>query len=73
MEFQHKSVLKEKCMGMLNLSENTVIADCTCGLGGHSEEILGRTKTTRLICIDKDQEALDFAKKRLKKFDISYN
>ncbi len=42
--------------------------DCTLGFGGHSEAILENFKNIKLIGIDQDKEAMEFAKKRLSKF-----
>ena len=42
--------------------------DCTLGFGGHSEAILKNFPNIKLIGIDQDIEALEFAKNRLKSF-----
>jgi 16S rRNA (cytosine1402-N4)-methyltransferase len=42
--------------------------DCTLGFGGHSEAILQNFPNIKLIGIDQDKEALNFAKKRLSSF-----
>jgi len=42
--------------------------DCTLGFGGHSEAILATYPSIKLIGIDQDAEAMEFAKKRLSKF-----
>lgn len=68
MEFNHISVLKEESINGLNINPNGIYVDCTLGGGGHSFEIVSRLKNGRLICFDKDIEAMAFAKKRLKKF-----
>jgi len=57
-----------ECMELLNLKEGGVYADCTLGGGGHSFEILSRTRTARLLAIDKDSDALSAAKLRLSEF-----
>lgn len=48
-----------------------VIADCTLGGGGYSYEIAKRIsdKNGRLICIDKDKNALEYSEKYLKDFE----
>ena len=48
-----------------------VIADCTLGGGGYSFEIAKRIsdKNGRLICIDKDKNALEYSEKYLKDFE----
>ena len=45
------------------------IADCTLGGGGYSELICDKTSPeSKVICIDKDLNALDYAKKKLSKY-----
>ena len=66
MEFKHISVLKEESIVGLNIRPDGVYVDCTTGGGGHSLEIAKRLTTGRLICFDKDTDALTYAKERLK-------
>lgn len=48
---------------------NQVIIDCTLGGGGYSELICRCTsQNTKVICIDKDLNALEYAKKRLEEW-----
>lgn len=68
MEFKHISVLKEESVQGLNINPEGVYVDCTTGGGGHSLEIAKRLTTGRLICFDKDTDALTFAKERLKNY-----
>ena len=68
MEFKHISVLKEESISGLNINPEGIYVDCTTGGGGHSYEIASRLTTGRLICFDKDTDALTFAKERLKKY-----
>ena len=42
-----------------------VYVDGTLGRAGHSREIAARLTTGRLICVDRDQAALDAAEERL--------
>ncbi len=65
MEFKHISVLKEESIVGLNIKPNGVYVDCTTGGGGHSLEIAKKLTTGKLICFDKDTDALTFAKTRL--------
>ncbi|MDO5682338.1 MAG: 16S rRNA (cytosine(1402)-N(4))-methyltransferase RsmH [Propionibacteriaceae bacterium] len=46
----------------------SVHVDCTLGLGGHAEAILTRCPEARLIGIDRDPQALAYAKERLAPF-----
>lgn len=68
MEFNHISVLKNESIEGLNIKEDGIYVDCTLGGGGHSLEIVSRLKGGRLICFDKDKDAISFAKKRLEKY-----
>jgi len=65
MEFKHYSVLKSESIESLNIKPDGIYVDCTTGGGGHSLEIAKRLTTGRLICFDKDTDALTFAKTRL--------
>lgn len=66
MEFSHTSVLLMPAVDGLNVREGGIYADCTTGGGGHSLEIARRLgKSGRLICFDRDKEAIEAAKKRL--------
>jgi len=68
MEFKHISVLKQESIDGLNIKPDGIYVDCTTGGGGHSLEIAKKLTTGRLICFDKDTDALTFAKTRLKDF-----
>lgn len=68
MEFSHKPVLLQECIDGLNIRPDGIYVDGTLGRGGHSEEILKRLTTGRLIAIDQDQQAIDEAGARLEPF-----
>jgi len=56
-------------MDYLDVAEGGTYIDCTTGLGGHSEAIASRSGDTgRLLCIDQDTQALEFARARLAPF-----
>ena len=61
----HKPVLLEECIQALNIRPDGIYLDGTLGRGGHSREIARRLTTGRLICVDRDQAALDAAQERL--------
>ena len=65
MEFTHKPVLLQECLDGLNIRPDGIYVDGTLGRAGHSREIAARLTTGRLICIDRDQAALDAAPARL--------
>ena len=65
MEFTHRPVLLEECIQALNIRPDGVYLDGTLGRAGHSREIARRLTTGRLICVDRDQAALDAAQERL--------
>ncbi len=63
---QHVPVLLEETLEYLNVRPGGVVVDATLGLGGHSAAIarkLGRQG--KLICFDRDAQAMELAKARL--------
>lgn len=65
MEYTHKPVLLAECLEGLNIRPDGIYVDGTLGRGGHSGEIVRRLSTGRLICMDRDEEALQGAAFRL--------
>lgn len=66
MESPHLPVMQEEVIEMLKPRQNGVYIDATVGPGGHSEEILEHIGPAGvLIGIDRDDEALKMAEKRL--------
>jgi len=57
----------EVCEAFKNIEDGYII-DCTVGYGGHSLGILESNPNIKLICNDQDDEALEFSKKRLEKY-----
>lgn len=55
----------QPCIDALNIRPDGIYVDGTLGRAGHSREIAKRLTTGRLICIDRDQAALDAAPQRL--------
>ena len=65
-EFSHYSVLKKEVIETLAIRPNGIYVDCTAGGGGHSFEIASRLDAGgRLIAIDRDEDAIRAAGKRL--------
>lgn len=68
MNAKHVSVLLDECIDNLNTDPAGTYVDGTLGMGGHSEKIAEKLTTGRLICIDRDASAIDYARERLKLF-----
>ncbi len=64
----HIPVLLHECMEYLNIRPDGIYLDGTLGMGGHSFEIASRLTTGRLICIDRDETAIERAGRRLAPF-----
>lgn len=63
--FTHRPVLLDECIQALAIRPEGIYLDGTLGRAGHSREIARRLTTGRLICVDRDQAALDAAQERL--------
>ena len=69
MEFKHEPVLLEECIKGLNIKKDGIYVDGTLGGAGHSKKILENlSKDGLLIGIDRDEQALEAARKRLEKY-----
>ena len=67
--FSHTSVLLFECIDALNIRDGYTYIDCTAGGGGHSLEIAKRLgENSRLICFDRDKNAIKAASERLKDY-----
>lgn len=65
-KMQHVPVLLDEALKFLNVRPGGVICDATLGLAGHSSEIAKRLGGKgKLICFDRDPEAMAAAKVRL--------
>lgn len=67
-EPRHISVLLDECIENLNIKPDGIYLDGTLGLGGHSYQIASRLETGRLICIDRDETAIERSSRRLAPF-----
>ena len=65
MEYTHAPVLLSECIDGLSIRPDGIYVDGTLGRAGHSRAIAARLTTGRLICIDRDQAALEAAPTRL--------
>src|ERR1041385_733949 len=64
----HHPVLLRETIEFLAVERGGLFVDCTVGLGGHSEAILQTSSTVQVLGIDRDEEALKLARKRLAEF-----
>src|SRR5437879_6172479 len=64
----HRPVLLRETIELLAAERGGLFVDCTVGLGGHSEAILQASPDTQVLGIDRDEEALELARKRLAEF-----
>jgi 16S rRNA (cytosine1402-N4)-methyltransferase len=67
----HVPVLLDRVVALLAPAldhDGAVLVDCTLGLGGHTEAVLDRCELARVIGIDRDPAALEFAGERLRPF-----
>lgn len=69
MEFVHVPVMAQECIRGLNIDPGGIYFDGTVGGAGHSALIAGKlSRGGRLICVDKDADAVGTARERLKQF-----
>lgn len=68
MEFAHIPVMLNECIDALDIKPDGIYVDGTVGGAGHSIEIVKRLTTGKLICVDKDEDALLAAGERLKDY-----
>ncbi|MBR2734761.1 MAG: 16S rRNA (cytosine(1402)-N(4))-methyltransferase RsmH [Clostridia bacterium] len=70
MEFNHKTVLLSETLEYLSINPNGVYVDGTAGGGGLSAEIAKRLSPKgKLVCIDRDPDAISVCRERLKHFN----
>ncbi|MEV8118267.1 MULTISPECIES: 16S rRNA (cytosine(1402)-N(4))-methyltransferase RsmH [Streptomyces] len=65
---RHRPVMLQRCLDLLAPAldvPGATVVDCTLGLGGHSEALLGAFPQVRLIGLDRDTRALELAGARL--------
>lgn len=65
----HVSVLLNEAVAGLNIKSDGIYVDLTLGGGGHSEEILKKLTTGKLICVDRDEYAINKSTERLKQYN----
>ena len=67
-ELNHIPVLCEEVIASLNCKKGGFFVDCTVGGGGHAEVILECNRANKIIALDKDINAVRYAKARLSKY-----
>jgi 16S rRNA (cytosine1402-N4)-methyltransferase len=65
----HTPVLVEEVLRWLEIRPTGTYIDATVGLGGHAIEIAARLTTGKLVGLDRDAQALEIARERLKGFE----
>ena len=69
MSVLHTPVLVEEVIEWLRIGPEGTYVDATVGTGGHAIEIARRLTTGRLIGIDRDPQALEIARERLRPYE----
>lgn len=72
MEFKHTTVLLKETVDGAYSDPKGVYADLTTGGGGHSLELAKRLSGGRLICFDRDGEAIKAAGERLIGYPVTF-
>jgi 16S rRNA (cytosine1402-N4)-methyltransferase len=67
-EIYHPPVMVKEAISYLKAEEGGVFVDATLGGGGHAEAILKANPENRVIGIDRDEEAIERALKKLEPF-----
>lgn len=68
LQIPHISVLPKEVLQTFKEIKQGFIIDATLGMGGHSELLLEQNDQIFILACDKDNDALEFAKKRLERF-----
>lgn len=64
--FTHDTVLLKEAVDGLNVRGDGVYVDATLGGGGHTEYLLGKVTTGKVIAFDQDIYAIDHAREKFK-------
>jgi 16S rRNA (cytosine1402-N4)-methyltransferase len=62
----HTPVMQDEVLEWLEIKPDGIYVDATLGAGGHSAAIAARLSSGRLISLDRDAQALQIARERLK-------
>jgi 16S rRNA (cytosine1402-N4)-methyltransferase len=69
---QHRPVLLQETLELLQPEHGGLFVDGTLGLGGHSEAILKASTDASVVGLDRDREALRWATERLARFGTRF-
>lgn len=69
---EHIPVLLNEVIEQLSIKPDGIYVDLTLGRGGHSQEILKRLTTGKLICFDKDIHAINESREKLIKISQNF-
>jgi 16S rRNA (cytosine1402-N4)-methyltransferase len=69
----HTPVMLQEVLEWLRIKPDGIYVDATLGAGGHSQAIAERISSGRLISLDRDAQALQIARERLKTFESKVN
>lgn len=73
MEFSHVSIMVREVLEALEPQRGGIYVDCTAGGGGHSFEIASRLpEGGRIVCLDRDDEAIEACTKRLEPYSDKF-
>lgn len=68
MEFKHTPIMLKEVIEGLDVKKDGIYVDCTIGGAGHSLEIVKRLNNGKLYGFDRDSEAIETSRKRLKDY-----
>ena len=69
MKVLHTPVLAAEVIEWLRIRPEGTYVDATLGTGGHALEIARRLTTGRLVGIERDPQAIEIARERLKPYE----
>ncbi len=69
---EHKSVMLETTVSMLNIRPDGIYVDGTLGRGGHSSEILKQLTSGHLYSFDIDQQAIEESRELLERINSNF-
>jgi 16S rRNA (cytosine1402-N4)-methyltransferase len=68
LQIPHISVMPNEVKEIFKPIEDGYLIDCTLGYAGHTHMLLDEKNSLHVIGCDRDEEAIEFSKKRLEKF-----